>query len=49
MGVKFYSGVRSNFFDGQFKKTDGLLVYDVKLSLNAQRFDDAIQIKYVIS
>jgi len=47
VGVKFYSTVRSNFFYWQFKKTDGLLVYDVKLSLNAQRFDDAIQIKYV--
>ena len=49
VAVKFYSTVGSNFLYWQFKKTDGLLVYDVKLSLNAQRFDDAIQIKYVIS
>ena len=49
VGVKFYSTVRLNFLYWQFKKTDGLLVYDVKLSLNAQRFDDTIhdQIKYV--
>ena len=47
VGVEFYSTVRLNFLYWQFKKTDGLLVYDVKLSLNAQRFDDTIQIKYV--
>ena len=50
VGVKFYGTVRSNVFYWQFKKTDGLLVHDVKLSLTSQRFDDAIQIlKYVIS
>ena len=43
VGVKFYSTVRLNFLYWQFKKTDGLLVYDVKLSLNVQRFDDAFK------